>query len=778
MNSRVEMNESVEDTCKLDGDGGMQISNNCTSEVSSHLKRKCGSDSNIDEEDSELPSSSHMSNSKFDQLDCENDVGDDSSIQGESSVSRQGDGDEPPRKKLRDLISIESKRNMIDQDKFDLEIIDDIEGDDDEDDSKGEDSDGEYVDDNEIYAWLEEGINKESIGADGNDKEPILREKIVLKELCHDPFNIIPEGWVVVTHNCGMPVYLHKDSRVVTLSQPYFLGPGSVRKHNIPLSAIPCLHYRRCLDKTEDQNKENPPSNCVNENFSPNCTSTTEGQESVPVCPRRSGEKESPTPHDGTKSGSKVEVIAECDSSQLVQKAGDPQQTDSVPSSTVSHNDQDIAGDTREDSDTADVVKRSKPQDAESSDHDGPEQNVNTVITNGIVSKNESSRASTTNVDECVETPNDNCLDRKGVYGSSVNIPAVKVESAGQRLKESSLDAQEVRKYCEKLFQFKIITVRKYKTWRERRRHFLQIKKQSRPELPMNTKLITCPLPNSNKPGEKGGKRKDFVLNPSGKSHVCILHEYVQHTMRVQPRYVFKELENAATPYSARVIIEDVEYGIGYASSKKAAKLEAAKNTLKILIPEMNKVDNEDHKTLDDDFSFFDNIKIEDPRVFELGTKAGHQSPNQILCECLRRNYGLGDTHCEMTMRKIKNQKSEFTMTVGKHTATVIAKNKRDGKQQAAQAILQKLHSHVTSWGSILRLYGKGSQKGFAEKKDELNISELQSQAKANRSSNPILEKLKEEMHKLHECKVAMKSKGKLRIESTELPLKVPSLDL
>ena len=33
--------------------------------------------------------------------------------------------------------------------------------------------------------------------------------------------------------------------------------------------------------------------------------------------------------------------------------------------------------------------------------------------------------------------------------------------------------------------------------------------------------------------------------------------------------------ENAATPYSARVIIEDMQYGVGYASSKKAAKLEA-----------------------------------------------------------------------------------------------------------------------------------------------------------------------------------------------------------
>jgi len=34
----------------------------------------------------------------------------------------------------------------------------------------------------------------------------------------------------------------------------------------------------------------------------------------------------------------------------------------------------------------------------------------------------------------------------------------------------------------------------------------------------------------------------EFVLNPAGKSHICVLHEYAQHAMRIQPRYVFEEL--------------------------------------------------------------------------------------------------------------------------------------------------------------------------------------------------------------------------------------------
>ena len=44
-----------------------------------------------------------------------------------------------------------------------------------------------------------------------------------------NPFDVLPEGWVVVSHKSGMPIYLHKHLRVCSVSRPYFLGPGSVR---------------------------------------------------------------------------------------------------------------------------------------------------------------------------------------------------------------------------------------------------------------------------------------------------------------------------------------------------------------------------------------------------------------------------------------------------------------------------------------------------------------------------------------------------------------------
>lgn len=73
-----------------------------------------------------------------------------------------------------------------------------------------------------------------------------------------------------------------------------------------------------------------------------------------------------------------------------------------------------------------------------------------------------------------------------------------------------------------------------------------------RPTLPDGTKLITFPVGgpavsgNSNAvSGEDGGGQrppKHWIMNPSGKSYVCILHEYVQHALKKQPTYKFKEL--------------------------------------------------------------------------------------------------------------------------------------------------------------------------------------------------------------------------------------------
>lgn len=120
----------------------------------------------------------------------------------------------------------------------------------------------------------------------------------------------------------------------------------------------------------------------------------------------------------------------------------------------------------------------------------------------------------------------------------------------------------------------------------------------------------------------------------------------------------------------------------------------------------------------------------------------------------------------------LKHQKNEFTMTVGKHTATVICKNKRDGKQRASQAILKAMHPHITSWGSLLRLYGSRSVKSIKEKKqEEQEITLLQSKAAINLPNFAILDKLKLEMTKLGELRAQKKPIGTfIPPDDVELP--------
>ena len=67
----------------------------------------------------------------------------------------------------------------------------------------------------------------------------------------------------------------------------------------------------------------------------------------------------------------------------------------------------------------------------------------------------------------------------------------------------------------------------------------------------------------SNLPGTEGESainqkvvkksKKKWIINPAGKSTVCLLHEYVQQSLKTQPYYQFTELDNSATPYAAIV---------------------------------------------------------------------------------------------------------------------------------------------------------------------------------------------------------------------------------
>lgn len=363
----------------------------------------------------------------------------------------------------------------------------------------------------------------------------------------------------------------------------------------------------------------------------------------------------------------------------------------------------------------------------------------------------------------------------------SISLPSARIETVTENEEAKSLSAEQVQDYCRKLFRFRTIRVMRFKSWSARRKftkNRKNIKHLKRPTLPDGTKLITFPVVNMDEPtgGASTAKpKKEWIMNPNGKSYVCILHEYVQHALKKQPTYEFKELDNAATPYSAVVSINELKYGTGYGTSKKQAKSEAARETLEILIPEMRdkisgSAGRKDKKDASHDLSVFDEIKIEDPRVAEFCAKTTEPSPHTILLTCLQRNFGLTDVHIKYDISTVKHKKNEFTLTVGKHTATVVCRNKRDGKQRASQAILQILHPHIKTWGSLLRLYGNRSVKSFKEKKqEEQEITVLQGRATINQPNYAILEKLKLEMNKLNERRNAVVPIGRF-VPDSDLP--------
>jgi microprocessor complex subunit DGCR8 len=64
-------------------------------------------------------------------------------------------------------------------------------------------------------------------------------------------------------------------------------------------------------------------------------------------------------------------------------------------------------------------------------------------------------------------------------------------------------------------------------------------------------------------------------------------------------------------------------------------------------------------------------------------------------------------------------------MTVNERQVEVICRNKRDGKQMASQKLLQLLHPHISSWGSLLKMYGSraiNAQKNKKERESEVNM--------------------------------------------------------
>ncbi|WAR03591.1 DGCR8-like protein [Mya arenaria] len=401
-------------------------------------------------------------------------------------------------------------------------------------------SDSEPMDDSELYSWIEDGVEPrpelkkrpkqlsdlEMARKQLKDGEYISSEKYVLEEKAKDPFDVLPEGWICVSHNSGMPVYLHRASRA----------------HAIPMSAVPCLQYRNAL-AAEQEAKKNADEKKTEE----------------------AGEEAGATDIQRLETGAQTEGT--------------------------------------------------------------------TGATNTMEEGSEAGKPGSTGV-----------ASTEGAPIGGLVADVMEVKDLQQKV------VVELREYCSKLFVFTKLEVKKFKTWKEKRKHMVAEAKK---------KLYSVPRLGA-----------EFVLNPEGKTPLCILHEYCQNVIHSQPTYVFKEIENAEMPFQASVIINKMCYGSGIGVSKRMAKNKSAQNVLNVFLPCMKDQWGDD-KDKEEDYSYFENVAIDDPRVGSLCEKASVNKPYQILSDCLSRNHGLGDTSMQIDKKQLSSQKTEFTMTVGKHKCSV-----------------------------------------------------------------------------------------------------------
>uniref|UniRef100_A0A4W5MN36 DGCR8 microprocessor complex subunit n=1 Tax=Hucho hucho TaxID=62062 RepID=A0A4W5MN36_9TELE len=323
--------------------------------------------------------------------------------------------------------------------------------------------------DNDVDALLEEGMpmpkkmrlaegaaeyagdSDHASDGEGGVQPMMTKIKTVLKSRGRPPTEPLPDGWIMTFHNSGIPVYLHRETRVVTWSRPYFLGTGSIRKHDPPTSSIPCLHYRKMKDHEERQQ---------NGEVTPNAE----------VSPVKPGE--------------------EADS---LERPDEPDSTAQEDPTTVALG---------------------------LSLGDGE-----VVLETGLVTEG--------TIERCPVPHSKMPLSCEMAQGALGQVRA-KVEVC----KDESIEIEEFRSYLEKCFDFEQVTVKKFRTWAERRQFNRDMKRKQaeseRPILPANQKLITLSV--SDTP-----TKKEFVINPNGKSEVCILHEYMQRVLKVRPVYNFFE---------------------------------------------------------------------------------------------------------------------------------------------------------------------------------------------------------------------------------------------
>lgn len=497
--------------------------------------------------------------------------------------------------------------------------------------------------------------------------QPKIYHRWTVKDYWQDKHkHNLPDGWCEIFHTSGFPLYFHKQTRVVTLSRPYFLGSVSVRHHLIPVASIPCLYMKRLQDESKSNEED-----------------IEEGEISSP-CPFKSESNPQPT-------------------------------------------------------------RPSKPQ----------------------------------------QLP--------------VSLQILSNSTLDDALRFSTLTSDELRSYCQQKFAFEQREFKFFPSlgdkWKYIRQAQIKRREQNTPadaqiielqplapneqSVVVSTSLKTSEIPIQT---TNSDKKLTIDLYPS-KSPIALLQEYALKRMKLPVKYDWFTTDVSNSPFGCRILVGDNVYGTGIGRNKRTAKLNATEESLVILVPGYKKLHEqkqqkpvaaapvEEEGAIDDDdeetttttttntqtindqqsmsSTLLDEYAVSDENIYDVCVALGKPTPYQMLEKSLTYNaLTRGESNINLTMTK-KPMFTHITLEIGsEHREEAQAKDKAHAKNLAAQKLLKKLHPHLHTYGSLIRLYEKNADTYKRVRVDD-ELADIVRSAKKNEPNHALLAKLREEMFKL-----------------------------
>nr|CDS31903.1 gamma tubulin complex component 3 [Hymenolepis microstoma] len=286
--------------------------------------------------------------------------------------------------------------------------------------------------------------------------------------------------------------------------------------------------------------------------------------------------------------------------------------------------------------------------------------------------------------------------------------------------------------------------------------------------------------------GDKGNslfvqKAKERVISNFRKPPISVLHEYCQSVLKVQSHFTSMPSGNDKLPFHYAVVVDNKYYPTGSGSSKKSARSEAARLALMEMLPEYKTYCEQNHLEIissestiaqvsEADLDLFSDMSVTDKKVFEIvcERQLNWAAPYTLFGEYVKRHC-IPESDIVYSMTDQGKNKHLFELRFMEHHVQVQCKNKRTGRNFAAQEILARLHPQAETWRDLLDLYGPNTRN---EKKLESElIAETQVRQAVTIKPN-LIRLLREKMLALaNQDDEKKERKGKFVVSPTDLPV-------